>query len=735
MLEEMMGELRLIEKSGSKSNPMSRPSGASKIDCEIITTLNELDHDETRKIYEELVDVLWHPKQKPTERLEGWKPTGVVHSRFCHAILDSIISGVFEEIDNREIAVPKSHKDTCTWIFEEPIKRRDGRDLWSNFPAWLESQDKTPYWITGKPGSGKSTIVKYILHNPLLKKHLETWADGRPIQVTSFYAWNAGSGLQKSLQGLMRTFFHQCLESYLKIIPRVCPRRWALLCTLRHCETQPSWKDWEVKESFDLLLEEITKKKRLAIFIDGLDEFEVVPKRMLDFVQELSTRPGIKVCVASRPWSEFNDALDSSPMICMQDVTVNDMLLFVNGNVGSNRAFMDMKKTFPAEAELLVQEVVEKANGVFIWVSVVAKLLQNALNEGEGLTRLRSIVESLPEDIGKIYDRIWDSIVDHKSASALMELKRTAEGALPFVTLWKAEGGYDEMAQGKRLGPLTEDVRVGLRRIMVRRLDRKTRGILELTPTDHVEFIHRTASDWAAGPKVRSGMTSHLPSEFDPNLRLMQAEADQLRAGQDGPSSDADTGKVVDMVLEYARKVSPGHRATLVGALDEFDRHVGPRDVYRPGMASPACSFIDITCRFCIVPYVEAKLAADRTRLDDEALSSALHNALFGHRMRAARTMQTHASKIPLECRRAMAALLLGRGARLADRVVANIGALVHQYDSDPEERAYWAEIQNMLVERENRNPLQKFVDKTKHLSLGLFSLHGRAERHYLHRR
>jgi len=35
------------------------------------------------------------------------------------------------------------------------------RQPWSNFDDWLE-HGKDIYWLTGKPSSGKSTLMKYI---------------------------------------------------------------------------------------------------------------------------------------------------------------------------------------------------------------------------------------------------------------------------------------------------------------------------------------------------------------------------------------------------------------------------------------------------------------------------------------------------------------------------------------------------------------------------------------------
>lgn len=188
------------------------------------------------RIYEELVKVIWKPRRKVGPRLDRWEPSGTIKLAFNIAIVDGLTCAIFEEIDDREDAVAKTYDDTYTWIFEEEPTKRDDRDLWSSFPAWLHSKTESLYWITGKPGSAKSTLIKHILHSHLLKGHLQTWADGRPLHLASFFALITGSDLQKSLQGLIRTLLHQCLKSYPQIIPTVSPRRWALFYTLRDCQ-------------------------------------------------------------------------------------------------------------------------------------------------------------------------------------------------------------------------------------------------------------------------------------------------------------------------------------------------------------------------------------------------------------------------------------------------------------------------------------------------------------------
>ncbi|KAL8828970.1 MAG: hypothetical protein Q9170_006370 [Blastenia crenularia] len=91
-------------------------------------------------------------------------------SLFCH------------EIFARQDDVARSHEGTCCWIFGPAqawteqqsvatgpnvrIQHKTVEEIraqpWSNFKDWLEGESNDPYWLSGKPGSGKSTLMKYI---------------------------------------------------------------------------------------------------------------------------------------------------------------------------------------------------------------------------------------------------------------------------------------------------------------------------------------------------------------------------------------------------------------------------------------------------------------------------------------------------------------------------------------------------------------------------------------------
>ncbi|KAJ0274370.1 hypothetical protein Brms1b_008773 [Colletotrichum noveboracense] len=82
----------------------------------------------------------------------------------------------FADIRDRYERIPVAHGKTFEWIFSEPsTSPPEGRNPpWDNFHGWLTS-DEVLYWVTGKPGSGKSTLMKFLSDDARLRPQLEGW--------------------------------------------------------------------------------------------------------------------------------------------------------------------------------------------------------------------------------------------------------------------------------------------------------------------------------------------------------------------------------------------------------------------------------------------------------------------------------------------------------------------------------------------------------------------------------
>lgn len=481
----------------------------------------------------------------------------------------------FQGYTSREEAIPEAYKATLEWIFTGPESSSQQRAVWSSFSDWLAGPSTNLYWITGKPGAGKSTLMKFLSHHQKTRRMLRTWshANGLPLLTASFYFWSAGNQMQKSQVGLLRTLLLQCLDAMPHLAPRVCPRRWILfrIFGLEVYQFLPKWTWAELMESFSILQSLVGESFNLALFIDGLDEFDGAHETLIDFVKLFDMRKGVKICVSSRPENLFLDAFAASPSLRIETLTENDIQAFANGQLGQTQALKDLSQLHPEEAKLLVNSVTAKAQGVFLWVSVVVLALREGLTEGDKLSDLQAILEGLPSDLDGLYTSIWGRIKPKhiKQSSQFFQIHRCALDSLDVVTMWLAD---DEKALDRDMNTTTD--REPMIEMMKRRLNSRTRGLLEVTSSGDVDYLHRSVREWADSTWDN---IAGQDAGFDPHMSLLRAltirvsENDTWRAAR--LSFPTDFWMRVCNCLYHAARVqdSPTSTAQLVTILDRLD--------------------------------------------------------------------------------------------------------------------------------------------------------------------
>ena len=337
-------------------------------------------------------------------------------------ILDSLH---FPQIRERRNQIPKAHNETFQWILE-PGEGKPQR--WDDFTTWLRasSSESRIYWIHGKIGAGKTTLLRFLDDNLNLYDHMIPWAKESTIVRGTCFFWSAGNNLQKSMTGLLRTLLTQLFEQTPDLIPRVVqPRKWQIARLPGNHVI-----DWTESELQDCLREHIlyaTKSRMVFLLIDGLDEFEGADEAREDLIDLLvasAAHENVKICLSSRPWNIFRDAFGSYPQLKVEDLTYDDIGLYVRDQLHSNKRFHKLMQYDPSTAEALVGSLISKAAGVFLWVRLVVKQLLKGLRDGDGIRTLRKKVEEIPADLDEFFMRLVDSIEpqNRKEASELLQL-------------------------------------------------------------------------------------------------------------------------------------------------------------------------------------------------------------------------------------------------------------------------------------------------------------------------
>jgi hypothetical protein len=126
-----------------------------------------------------------------------------------------------------------------------------------------------------------------------------------------------------------------------------------------------------VKKGFASLIAECSRSIKLCLFIDGLDEFNGDHFEIAKLFSTVASVPNVKVCFSSRPLPVFVEAFQTAPSLKLQYLTFEDIKLFVGDRLGKDKRLQRLSLEEPDRAPALVIEIVNKADGVFLWVKLV----------------------------------------------------------------------------------------------------------------------------------------------------------------------------------------------------------------------------------------------------------------------------------------------------------------------------------------------------------------------------
>ncbi|KAK0710649.1 hypothetical protein B0H67DRAFT_601622 [Lasiosphaeris hirsuta] len=245
---------------------------------------------------------------------------------------------------------------------EKLLVQNGSNNVEGKFTA-LETQLSGAYWIEGKAGSGKSTLMKYLLNRDETAQLLNQWAGDKELFTGSYFFWSMGTSLQKSQDGLLRTILFQLLKTYPELIPTACPDR----LSIKDYEYLEAWTMEDLMKSFDHLLRQKSLPIRMCLFIDGLDEYSGIHTDLVKLLGNIAKSDHIKLCVSSRPWPEFRDAYGSSAWtLCIHEFTKSDICAFAQDRLTESPRFETLRMASVAETNRLVDEITSRAEGVFL---------------------------------------------------------------------------------------------------------------------------------------------------------------------------------------------------------------------------------------------------------------------------------------------------------------------------------------------------------------------------------
>jgi hypothetical protein len=424
--------------------------------------------------------------------------------------------------------------------------------------------------------------MKYICNHSKTTDALSIWAGSKTLVTAKFFFWNAGTPMQKSLQGLLQSLLYEVLQDLPSLISTVCAERWKTVIPVR------PWDIDELSEALHGTLRLTQHRACFSVFVDGLDEYEGDIHEFLRVLNGFMRYPNIKFCLSSRPWNIFEDNYghDKDRKLYLQDLTKQDISNYTCSNLKKHMATLRFRC---ADLDLspLVEEIIIKAQGVFLWVSLVVRSLCMGLSNGDDLGTLQGRLRSLPSDLDAFFEHILHSIEDVYLYQAALLFQVALDPSMPqYLLVYSFLMESDpELALKIQFGSLTSADLIDRMYVAQRRLNARSQCLLEVYPhldspeyaaengylvdcyATKVEFLHRTVRDFLLQKDLGS-----LPkaSPYDAKRSISRAILGFLKCRLPESISKSSDLSEVTQILLLARKNEIEFGYTDLPMLDEL---------------------------------------------------------------------------------------------------------------------------------------------------------------------
>ena len=350
---------------------------------------------------------------------------------------------------------------TCAWITEE-----------RTYQEWRGSSDPQVYWITAKPGTGKSVLSGSVV------KFLK---DGGEDCV--FYFFNYGDKWKSSISHFLRSLAWQISSMHTEVFQFL----------LKTCQKDPQLSKADYRTIWrKLFLEGIFKiqfSRPQFWIIDGLDECRNDSELVSLLIKAAEIRALRIFTTCRRPFETYGLATLRGLRIISKTVpsdgTTADIRLYLEENFNSLPA-LGPDRNEARESTMAI--ILEKSTGCFLWVRIVLQELKRVHTAAE----VSEVLESVPSDMDELYMRILDSM------ARMPYGKRLAKAILTWTVCAARPLTTDELYHALQL-----DIKDSID--SVQRSIASTCGqLVYIDASSRVQMVHQTARDFLLRPSNRS---------------------------------------------------------------------------------------------------------------------------------------------------------------------------------------------------------------------------------------
>lgn len=351
---------------------------------------------------------------------------------------------------------------------QEPMYIRDSRkETFSDFRQWLISEPSSKlYWISGKPGAGKSTLMKFLykqMKDIKLKIDMNSPEESR--LVIHHFFWLGSSNRrsrQNDIEGMYMSLLHQLLDYEVQHGISVAAMLLRHAPYIRRMDSDDDWSLDDLRKATLMALENLGNRYSIYILLDALDEHLPILQhdQLLATIGELQKMTNVRLVVSSRRERIFEHDLAESRQLRLHTLTAQDIrhlaLDSLRGYV--YRAVPDSQDYSAREfLDETVETIVRKAEGVFLWARLAVESIKSGLIDDNTLSELRERLDDMPTELSEYFKSIWQRLGDNgkryqtKAANVFSLLLCYNQRDFPFFR----GGGLDCLSLSLALKPVT----------------------------------------------------------------------------------------------------------------------------------------------------------------------------------------------------------------------------------------------------------------------------------------
>ncbi|KAF7377539.1 ANK-REP-REGION domain-containing protein [Mycena sanguinolenta] len=292
------------------------------------------------------------------------------------------------------------HPDTCKWLLENAL-----------FQGWKSTKGSL-LWLNGIAGSGKTVISSVVID------HLLQTCTSEEVVLYTFCEFrnqqsiNPGAILCTLFSGLLRSYPGEISVDFDDLIREERKR-----------QSPPQ----TVTRLLKLMRTAIPAFKRIYLVLDGLDECDS-RSELLEFLPALASDNDLHVFVSSRQEEEIREAFCNASIISLgtqTDEVDGDIKLYISHELENRRELARLPRGLKDEIQATLES---KASGMFRLVECQLDVLAKKTTTA----RVRLALQSLPEKLFDVYDRILRRIPEDTADIARRALRWLADVRRPI---------------------------------------------------------------------------------------------------------------------------------------------------------------------------------------------------------------------------------------------------------------------------------------------------------------